>query len=329
MTDLRMPVPRVARRAFLRSAVTAVAGAGLLGAAACAKKKAPAPRTIGDLVKARKDAGARADLQVFLAGEDFVAGADSYVPFGLVDLSVGPILDAPAVVHLASPGTAGFASVQSPFQRYTKPDAPPPAPQGINAITYRFETEGIWECAVEVASGGTSYIGTVALQVKPAERASAPLPGKPAIASQTPTTDDNRGVDPICTRTPPCDFHRVTLAKALTVGKPTVLYFGTPRFCQSRTCGPNLEELIAVSQRVGDAATFVHVEILRDDEQETVQRYAQGTPTPDLLAPVFVEWRLLSDPWVFLIDPNGVIVSRYEGPVTAGVIEPALRALTG
>src|SRR5207244_1122522 len=152
---------------------------------------------------------------------------------------------------------------------------------------------------------------TSAIQVKATGQTSTRVAGQRPIASQTPTVDNARGVHPICTRTPPCPFHKITLAKALTLGKPTAFIVATPRFCMSRTCGPNLEELIAVANEIGDRATFVHAEVYKDDKE---------APAKQIASPTFAQWGFQSEPWLFLIERTGVISKRFEGPVVASII---------
>ena len=63
--------------------------------------------------------------------------------------------------------------------------------------------------------------------------------------SDTPTFDDARGVDPICTRSPePCPFHDRTLTDVVESGEPVALLISTPGFCQTAICGPVLELLM-------------------------------------------------------------------------------------
>lgn len=318
---------RMDRRAFLRTSalgLAAVATPGFLAACSRGPRDPADAATLGELLSRLEDAGAQRGLSVFLAGEDYVEGVESYLGFGLVRDQAGPIGDEAATLWLAPTAdpeapVALLGPLAAAWQGYVKPDGPLPSPQGINAATIDFDAAGIWTLVAQVDGPQGALVGTAAVQVKPRDQASTRLPGEEAIASLTPTTTDNRGVDPICTRTPPCDFHQVTLREALGASKPTAFYIGTPRFCTSRTCGPNLEELIAVADQVGDRATFVHAEVYRDDEPDTVAQR--------IVAPTFTEWGLQSEPWLFLIDADGVVASRFEGPVTASVITQALQPL--
>jgi hypothetical protein len=113
----------------------------------------------------------------------------------------------------------------------------------------------------------------------------------------------------------------VTLAGAIASAKPTAFIVATPKFCMSRTCGPNLEELIAVAREIGDRANFVHVEVYRSDNAEDIQRQA--------VSPTYAEWKMQSEPWLFLIDRQGKISSRFEGPIVASTIRSAFEPLVG
>lgn len=319
----------VERREVLRTGLFAAASLAVPGLlAACGTKRAAPARakSLQALAEARLAAGAAPGLDVFLAGEDFVTGIENYLAFGLVRRGAGPVEGGAATMWLA-PTADPRAEVSpvgpftAPWQGYSKPDARPPAPQGINAAGVRFDRAGVWTTLVEVRAPGVRLLGNTALQVKPAGGGSTRVPGQKPIPSQTPTVDDHRGVDPICTREPPCDMHRVTLAKALTLGKPVAFIVATPKYCMSRTCGPNLEELITVQQEVGDRAAFVHAEVYKDDKPDTIAK--------QIVSPAFAEWKFQSEPWLFLIDRAGTIASRFEGPVTAAVIRSPLSRLLG
>lgn len=315
----------LSRRAFVRAAMlTAGAVAFPSVLAACSKTQtAPQqPRSLKELVDARLAAGAKRGLSVFLGGEDYVEAIPNYVAFGLVRDQAGPITGVDAKVWIAAGAAGGGAPagpLTAPWGGYAKPDAPLPAPQGLNAAELTFDRAGVWQMLVEVESQGARLIGTSAIQVKPKAGASTLLPGDRAIPSTTPTFSDHRGVDPICTRTPPCEFHKITLAQAIVSGKPAAFIVATPKFCMSRTCGPNLEELIAVARAVGDRANFVHAEVYRSDKAEDIQR--------QVVSPTYLEWKFQSEPWLFLLDRDGRIAKRFEGPVAERIIRPELERL--
>lgn len=309
------------RRDFLRKGLLSVGALSVPGLlAACGKEpSATATRTsLRDVMNELARQGGERAVDAFLAGEDWVQGINNHLAFGLVRRGGGPIVGTNARIWLApSPDLSGkpIGPFDAAWRGYSKPQAG--GPPGVHASEITFDRAGIWTMLVDVRPERTPLLGVAAIQVK--EKASTRIPGAKAIPSETPTVDNNRGVNPICTRTPPCDFHRVTLKQALSLGKPTLFIMATPKFCESRTCGPNLEELITVSQHVGDRATFVHAEVYKDDKPETIAGF--------LASPTFKEWGFQSEPWLFVVDRSGTISARFEGPLTASDIRGALDPL--
>ena len=157
------------------------------------------------------------------------------------------------------------------------------------------ETPGIYYLLVE---GGPE--GGAAFQVMEPGSVAVPTPGSAMPPFDTPTLDDARGVDPLCTRTPePCPFHDVTLTEALASDKPVVYLIGTPAFCQTGTCAPALESMIAVQDRFGDTFDWVHAEVYTDNTA-TVPADAVGAAN------------LSFEPALFVIAPDGTVLERID-----------------
>ena len=174
-------------------------------------------------------------------------------------------------------------------------------------------TPGNWMVVAVIDANGQRAAGQGAIPVK--DKVVAPV-GTKAISGKTPVATSPAEVAKICTREPPCPLHYISLDKALASGKPTVITFATPLLCTSRMCGPVVDEQMLAFQKVGkDRANFIHLEI-----------YPQRDISKP--APLFVEWRFQSEPWLIVIDRGGIIRSRLgEGPVVASEIEAALTPL--
>lgn len=128
------------------------------------------------------------------------------------------------------------------------------------------------------------------------------LPGQPLPVVDTPTVDDPRGVDPICTRKPEiCEFHTVDLAAALAAGSPTALLVSTPQFCQIGVCGPVLNLLMETRNRY-PGITFVHAEVFANLE---------GPPKAPTTATV-AAMGLTFEPSLFLVGPDGIVKERLD-----------------
>ena len=154
-----------------------------------------------------------------------------------------------------------------------------------------------------------------AIQVLNATEVLIPLVGSQLPGFDTPTVDDHRGVEPVCTRTPePCEFHNITLNEALALRKPIAYLVGTPAHCSTGTCAPALEALITVKNSIGDAMTFLHAEIYTDDKATTV-------------APAVVALKMEYEPAIYITDASGKILERFDAVFDAEEIGSAIAAL--
>ena len=154
-----------------------------------------------------------------------------------------------------------------------------------------------------------------AIQVLDAAQVLIPLVGSQLPGFDTPTIDDHRGVEPVCTRTPePCEFHNITLNEALALKKPIAYLVGTPAHCSTGTCSPALEALITVKNSIGDAMTFLHAEIYTDDKATTV-------------APAVVALKMEYEPAIYIADASGQIVERFDAVFDAKEISDAIATL--
>jgi hypothetical protein len=154
-----------------------------------------------------------------------------------------------------------------------------------------------------------------AVQVLAAAEVLIPLVGSQLSGFDTPTFDDHRGVEPVCTRTPePCEFHNITLNEALALKKPIAYLVGTPAHCQTGTCAPALEALINVKKSIGDAMTFLHAEIYTDDKATTV-------------APAVVALKMEYEPAIYITDASGKIIERFDAIFDADEIKAAIATL--
>jgi hypothetical protein len=139
-----------------------------------------------------------------------------------------------------------------------------------------------------------------------------PAEGEKAPAVHTPTADDVGGdLSKIDTRQPPSTMHDADLAKVL--GKePVVLLFATPALCTSRVCGPVVDIAEQVKNERPDDAAYIHMEIYEDNVVDKGVREQVAA------------YHLPSEPWLFVIDPDGVVSTAIEGPFSKEELEAAL-----
>ncbi len=153
--------------------------------------------------------------------------------------------------------------------------------------------------------------------------------GEQAPASDTPTADDVGGDLALLSTddAPVPAFYETSVADALEAGKPFVLAFATPKFCTSAQCGPTLDQLKPIAEAHPDV-TFINVEpyqLEAVDGQLQPDLDANGQLQP---APATVEWGLLTEPWIFVVDGDGVVRGSFELIAGPEEIEAVLGEVT-
>ena len=164
---------------------------------------------------------------------------------------------------------------------------------------------------------------------------SAPEPtvvsvGDTAPASDTPTLADVGGdVTRISTDTHPVEaFYEVSVADALAAKEPFVLVFATPKFCATAQCGPTLDRIKPIAAAHPDM-TFINAEPYQLQEVDgQLQPVLSGDPPALTAAPWTDEWRLPSEPWVFVVDGDGIVQGSFMLIVGDEELEAAIDAVS-
>jgi len=179
-----------------------------------------------------------------------------------------------------------------------------------------FTAPGIWRLEINARlENGAEVVGTLLANVT----ATAPsvVSGMPAPPSDTLTLDDGLPLLMMTTDpTPNPAYYRLSVADAVSSGKPSLIIFATPGLCTSKICTPVMDFTIdGLWARYGEALNFVHVEIYDLQTSEYVA--------------AMDEWGLNYEPWTYLVDADGVVVQRYDGPLAFSEITPHIEALLG
>jgi hypothetical protein len=312
-----MAGPRVSRRELLR---LAGAGGGALGLAAllaaCGGDKSGGTASAAAPAGSLKQLAADATQVSLLGAQSQLPVGKTLYTFGLATADNRLVTGGSPQVWVARDDTsraAGpFPSRWFELKAYQQTrDTGPRSPlTGFYGAEVELSEAGNWMVAAALDAGGR-MVGQGAVSVSAEVPAAVGTKAKPL---KTPVATSAAGRKKICTREPPCPLHAISLDDALAAGRPTVLNFGTPLLCSSQMCGPVVDEQMVAAEKLGDKASFIHVEIY---------------PSRDVNKPVkqFLDYGFTTEPWLLVIDRGGVIRARFEGPVTAGQIEDALRPL--
>jgi len=198
--------------------------------------------------------------------------------------------------------------------------------RGAFVANVDFTTQGVWGAEFRTAAPGSPE--TIVRQSFTVRATSPTLGvGQKAPASTTPTLADVGGdVAALSTdRAPLMAFYETSVATALDAHEPFLLAFATPKFCVSAQCGPTLDRVKPLVAAYPTVA-FINVEPY---QLELVEGQLQPVLTGDQLTPVasVTEWGLVSEPWIFVVDRDGVIRASFEGIVRMEELEAVLDAV--
>ena len=188
------------------------------------------------------------------------------------------------------------------------------AVRGIYVTQLPFSRSGKWGVELTLQRpGGASE--SARLTVVVLDKSATPSVGEAAPRSRNMVASDVKDLREIDTSEHPDPrLHQVRIADAIAMKKPQLIVFATPQFCTSRMCGPVVDIVRTLLPSYGNRIAFTHQEIWQDFASKKV-------------FPTVEEWRLESEPWVFVVDGQGVIRAKFEGLVTAREIETALQSV--
>jgi hypothetical protein len=186
--------------------------------------------------------------------------------------------------------------------------------QGLYVAQLSFARAGDWGVELLVSQAGGAF-EPIRLAVTVAEAAATPAVGSPAPRSRNLIARDVKNLRQIDTSLRPDPrLHQVRIADAIAQGKPQLIVFATPQFCTTRMCGPVVDIVRTLLPTYGKRVAFIHQEIWQDFADKKV-------------FPTVEEWRLFTEPWIFVVDGQGIIRGKFEGLVTARELESALQQI--
>ena len=312
----------IAYRARIRSAWAILALLALTAAAACEgssgeKEMFPDVISLGE-----------GDFSPQITNSALGVGANRF-SLGLLDKDGSPILDAqvhlrffdlngtePALVSEADPRFVpvelSFIDEQSGKQRRIV------GGNGVYVAEVSFDRAGNWGVDVRTTLAGKA-LNPVPFRFNVLEKTPEVAVGERAPPSHQLTLADVADISQIDSSYPPRpQMHDMTVADALAAGKPLVIAFATPAFCESRTCGPVMDTVMdPLYARHKDEAAFIHIEPYQ------LKELREGSGVIPVAATG--EWRIQTEPWIFVVGRDGKVAAKFEGIVALDEVEAALR----
>ena len=133
--------------------------------------------------------------------------------------------------------------------------------RGVYSVRFDLPHLGPYMLEVKATQGGVSATTTATFFVLASD------PGI-AVGAPAPRSDNEICNGPGCTNiatidtgVPPDDMHYTSIATAIATHRPALVYIGTPGFCQSKTCGPEVQVVQALEATYRQRGVdFIHVE---------------------------------------------------------------------
>jgi hypothetical protein len=281
-----MPIESMSRRAFL------AAGGGALLLAACSGSSSDSgAETTKNGFNAKGLSAFRMEI------EPYASDAPQRFAF-ILTRNDGSLAGGPAAaLSIAAPSGSFGPAMPATYHAEGLPQH-----RGVYVVDLVARAPGNWRGAVKLDGQPDAELA-FPVSANP----DTPIIGEMAPVVSSPTVTSTMGVDPLCTRTDagnkpaPCAFHQTSLDQVIGKGKPVIAMFATPARCQSRYCGPVLEQLIAVAPGYGDAIIPIHVEIYKD------------LTSYDLVLATETWLGITGEPWIFAIDGTGKVTGRLSG----------------
>jgi hypothetical protein len=275
------------------------------------------------------------DIQPILANSELVTGKNRFA-FGLFDSDSVPIIDAKVHVRFYFLGgskeafmfemetvsrvPARDAGIQERIEHIhpdgTRHDHFNVGEQvGVYTAMVDFPIAGEWGVEIQIDTGEKKQ--TLRPRFRVSNQSTTVPIGHDAPRSRNLTVNDVDDITLIDTSANPSpEMHTTTIADAIAAGRPVLVLFAVPGYCTSQLCGPEYEIMRQLYPTYRDRVEFIHVEVFKNP----------GSPERELVD-VAKEWGLQTEPWFFVIDKQGKVAMKFEGPTSMQELEEALQGV--
>lgn len=322
------------RRTFLRTFLAASAGGAALaigcgsdsGTESTATPAAASP--VATSGSASPTASASAITPSLLTSE-FVAGQDNRFAIGLLNSQRKLVKDAAVHMRFFTIGADGSTGSlrgegDATYVELNVPGAHTHDGSGASDIAEDsvafyiantpFDVAGNWGVEINVTPNDGTAPAKIQAPFTVLAQSKSPGLGTVPPASRNDTAATNPDTASLCSRSPACPLHDKVIGDVLGKGRPLVVQFSTPAFCQTRFCGPVLEVLLNQVPQYEDRIDFVHIEVWQDFQLQKNR-------------PAVTEWNLQTEPYTFFMTKDGRVAAKLEAIFSDEELSSALSQL--
>jgi hypothetical protein len=253
------------------------------------------------------------ELRITFAVTDFSVG-ENRIAFAILDPNKGVIIPESMDVstyHLDAKNPDNkIETLETTFRQW-------PNGKGVYTVNANFNKSGKWGIGINLFHN-KKFHGISTFIIVP-ENSQTPPIGSKAPTVETKTISSVEEISEITSAiNPHLPLYEMSLKNSIESKTPTIILFATPAFCQTGTCGPQLDIMKSLSLRWHGQLNFIHSEIYSNPND------INGDISNAKISKAAVKWNLPSEPWTFVIDESGKIISKFEGFVTAEELEESI-----
>jgi hypothetical protein len=196
--------------------------------------------------------------------------------------------------------------------------------RGLYRATVDLDCVGEWgaEISVELADGST-VSDRLRFEVHPS--GSTPAIGAAAPRSDSLTAFTTKDAALISTDLhPEPTAYDKTVAETVTSGRPSLVFFATPAFCQTGFCGPTVELVKSVARDHEGAVEFVNVEPYQLHMTENGLQPILGEDGQLQPVQAALDYGIPVEPYLFVVDADGDVFAKFEGIVGGDELRAAI-----
>ena len=256
-----------------------------------------------------------AKARIALAVSDISIGTHR-LAFGIIKPGIGPIKnDEVKLETFFLPDEKNpllKETLVAEFQKW------PSENKGVYTSIATFDRAGTWGIGVtyETSNG---LIERTSSTIEVTEKSLAPSVGNKAYPSRNITNTVTSNMNELSSDPNPYSpFYEYSIEESIDKRMSSLILFASPAYCTTGTCGPQMDIVKNLHANFSKEMVFIHVEIYENPSD------IKGDLSNTQVVQAVKDWNLPSEPWVFLVDKDGIVKQRFEGLATYQEIESAL-----
>lgn len=195
----------------------------------------------------------------------------------------------------------------------------PNSESGAYVSVIEFPIDGNWTMFVGTTYQNQELFFKIPLNVQK-ESSSIPI-GANVPSTYNKTRYDVNDIRSITSSdNPDLELYSISVGDAVLNNKYSIVTFASPMYCQTSTCGPQVDVLSNLRKEYKQDINFIHIEVYDRNYNN------EGELIKVSISPILDTWGLKSEPYTFVLSLTGKVMMKYEGFVTEKELKTFIRS---